>query len=216
MRELGSFLLGAATLALCACAAPVATQAFSGPANAQIYVVSHGAHTGIVVRKADVPPGLWPELRDFPSARYLEVGWGDADYYQLADPGPWITFKAAFLPTASVVHVVGIDTSVASYFTTNEIVAIALSRDGVAGLARYIHEAYLRPGAAPVAPLRRGLYGDSRFYPGRESFHLLRTCNVWTAAALRAAGIPVRNELTGEGLMAQVRALGVVVRPAPQ
>ena len=206
MRGLGPLLLGVAMLSLCACAAPVAAPQSAGPANATIYVVSHGGHTGIVVRKADVPPGLWPELRDFPSARYLEVGWGDAEYYPSPAPGLRDTLRAAFLPTDSVVHVVGIDTSVTAYFTTNEIVAIALSQAGVAGLARYIHDAFLREGEAPVSPLGPGLYGDSRFYPGRERFHLFRTCNVWTASALRAAGVPIQTDITAEGLMEIGRA----------
>jgi hypothetical protein len=52
------------------------------------------------------------------------------------------------------------------------------------------------------------LYGDSRFYPGRESFSLLRTCNVWTAQGLRDAGLPVSDAITREGLMSQVRGIG--------
>jgi hypothetical protein len=67
----------------------------------------------------------------------------------------------------------------------------------------------------PVAPLGSGLYGDSRFYPARETFHLFNTCNVWTARALRSAGLPVRDAITTEGLMAQVRRLGRVVQAAP-
>jgi len=207
-------LLGVASLALCACAAPLPVPAFPGPADARIYVVGHGGHTGIVVRKADVPPGLWPELRDFPHAKYLEIGWGDADFYPSPDPGPWTTFKAAFLPTDSVLHVVGINVGVTRYFVANEVVAISLPRAAVASLVVYVHNAYLRSGAGPVAPIGRGLYGDSRFYPARESFHLLRTCNVWAAGALRAAGLPIHDDLTAEGLMAQARALGVVERPA--
>ena len=61
--------------------------------------------------------------------------------------------------------------------------------------------------ALPAAALGPGLYGDSRFYPAWESFHLFRTCNVWTAQALRAAGLPFRDSITMEGLMAQGRRL---------
>jgi len=216
LRKLRSFLVGAAGLALCACAAPVVTPVPSGPADATIYVVSHAGHTGIVLRKADVPAGLWPELRDFPDATYLEVGWGDAEYYPMPDPGLWTTFKAAFLPTDSVLHVVGFDTAVPRYFSGNEVVAIEVPRAAVAALARYIHDAYVRSDGAPVAAVSPGLYGDSRFYPARERFHLLRTCNVWIAGALRAAGLPAHDDITNAGLMAQARALGRVVQPAPR
>ena len=62
----------------------------------------------------------------------------------------------------------------------------------------------LRAAAEALGP---GHHGDSRFYPGRETFRLLRTCNVWTAGALRAPGFPVRNAITLDGLMSRVRAL---------
>jgi uncharacterized protein (TIGR02117 family) len=200
-------------LLLCGCVAPAVVPAPSrAPAVASIYLVSHGGHSGIVISRADIPEGLWPESRDFPTADYLEVGWGDRDFYQSPAPGPWITFKAAFLPTASVLHVVGFRGAPAEYFRDSEIVEIPLPRSGTEGLARYIHDAYLRAGVGATAPLGPGLYGDSRFYPGRETFHILRNCNVWTAGALRAAGLPVRDAITREGLMSQVRALGTVVQ----
>jgi len=39
-----------------------------------IYLVSHGWHAGIVVKRADIPPGTWPQHNEFPGAEYLEVG----------------------------------------------------------------------------------------------------------------------------------------------
>lgn len=215
MRCLAPVLLCALLLGFSGCAGQppnAVPPSASAPAAASIYLVRHGGHTGIVLRRADVPAGLWPELRDFPDAESLEVGWGDEDFYRTPSPDPWMVFKAAFLPSASVLHVVGVRGDVAAYFGANEIVEIALTRAGVDGLARYIHDAHLRPGAGAAPPLGPGNYGDSRFYPGRETFHLFRTCNVWTAGALRAAGLPVRDAVTAEGLMAQARALGRVVR----
>ena len=63
-----------------------------------------------------------------------------------------------------------------------------------------MHESFARAGDAAQS-LGRG------FYPGRETFHLFRTCNVWTAGALRAAGLQVQSALSVEGIMAQVRPL---------
>jgi uncharacterized protein (TIGR02117 family) len=182
-------------------------------AATSIYTVSHGGHTGILVRRADVPPGLWPEIRDFPDADTIEVGWGDQNFYRSPDPGLLITLSAAFAPTPSVLHLVGVRGSPLTAFRHSEIVEIRLPRDAVAGLVRYIDAAHLREGGAAAQALGPGLYGDSRFYPGRERFHIGRTCNVWTAGALRAAGLPVRNAVTREGLMKQVRPLGTVLKP---
>ena len=177
------------------------------PLETSIFLVPQGGHTGIAVRRADIPDPLWPEKRDFPHADYLEVGWGERDFYMAETPGPWLWFKAAFFPNRSVLHVAGIRGELAPSFPGSEILELRVSRPALEGLLRYVHDAFERDGTGAAAPLARGLYGDSRFYPGRETFHLLRTCNVWTAGALRAAGLPVRNAITLDGLMRQVRAL---------
>lgn len=198
-----------ALLALSACSAPLPGPGGppqGGPAVV-IYVVAHADHTGIAVPRAAIPAGLWPESRDFPQAEYLEVGWGARDYYMGRDQGFWGTLKAALGQTASVLHVAGFRGPPADFFRSNEIVELAIPDEGFERLVRYVHDAYERTGASPVAPLGPGLYGDSRFYPAWERYYLFNTSNAWTARALRAAGLPVRDAITKEGLMSQVRDL---------
>ncbi len=192
---------------LCGCAASPVAVLPQAPAVTSIFLVPQGGHTGIAVRRADIPAPLWPEKRDFPAADFLEVGWGERDFYMAQTAGPWLSFKAAFFPNRSVLHVAGVRGELAAFFRQSEIVEIRLSQPALDGLMRYLHDAFERDGEMPAASLASGHYGDSRFYPGRETFHLLRTCNVWAAGALRAAGLPVRNAITLDGLMSQVRAL---------
>src|SRR5262245_17697605 len=203
-------------LALGACDTPPAgpTQPEGSATSIAIYLVAHDGHTGIVIRPADSPAGLLPERRDFPKADYIEIGWGNRNYYYGRDQGFWGTL-AAIVPSPSVVHVAGFRGPPAGFFRDNEIIELDVSLDGYQELIRYVHEAFERPGEMPVDALGPGLYGDSRFYPAWESFHLFRTCNVWTARALRAAGLPIRDAITMEGLMSQAREVGSTVnRPA--
>lgn len=192
---------------LCGCATPPVAELPEAPAADSIFLVSQGWHTGIAVRRADIPDPLLPEKRDFPGARYLEVGWGERDFYMAGTAGPWLAFKAVFFANRSVLHVAGVPGDLAILFPRSEIVEIRLSRPALEGLLRHVHDAVERAGPGAAAPLGQGLYGDSHFYAGRETFHLLRNCNVWTAEALRAAGLPVRDALTVAGIMAQVRPL---------
>jgi len=202
-------------IALGACAAPLPDPAEpqgSGPGVA-VYLVAHDKHSGIAVRRADIPAGLWPESRDFPQAEYLEVGWGDRDYYMGRDQGFWGTLRAALgSDNPSVLHVASVRGPLPENFPASEIIEVELSRDGFERLVRYIHDAYDRAGAPVVAPLGPGLYGDSRFYPAWESFNLFRTCNVWTARGLRGAGLPVHDSITMEGLLSQARGIGKVIQ----
>jgi uncharacterized protein (TIGR02117 family) len=200
-------------LGACATSAPNPVAPGDGGPGVSIYLVAHDKHSGIAVRRSDIPAELWPEIRDFPQADYLEVGWGEREYYFGRDQGFTGAMRAAFgSNNPSVLHVAGVRGSLTKSFPASEIIEVTLPRNGFGRLVRYIHDAYDRKGAPVVAPLGPGLYGDSRFYPGWESFHLLRTCNVWTARGLRDAGLPIEDSITMEGVMSQARAIGRVIQ----
>ena len=203
-----------------ACAAPVMETPASGENKPRktIYLVSHGWHAGIVLRRADIPDILWTELGGFPDARYLEVGWGDMDYYQSPNSHMGLILKAALLPTASVLHIVGFNGSVPAYFPYSEIIEIELTSAGLEHLSRTIAASFTRDEAGHIMSLGPGLYGNSRFYLSRETYHLFNTCNVWTARALRAAGLPITpaRAISVESLMSQARKFGVVVQSGAQ
>jgi len=206
-------------VACCACAAPV-KDLFPPGDNAStkaIYLVSHGWHAGIVLRRADIPADLWPENVDFPYAEFLEVGWGDKQYYQTPDAHFGITLRAALWPTSSVLHIVGFSGAVTAYFPGSEIIEIKLSEPGIELLSRYIAASFARDESGQARPLGGGLYGNSWFYLSRESYHLFNTCNVWTARALHAAGVPITPSfsITVEQLMAQAQTFGEVVQSKP-
>ncbi len=188
---------------------PWAVQA--GPIKA-VYVVNHGKHTGLMVRRADIPVNMVPEKADFPYASYLEIGWGEVDYYPTEAPGLWLTLKAALWPTASVLHVVGIRGAPASAFAGLEMVRLDLDLRAWMRLIRYIHASFARGGGQRVKPLQRGLYGDSWFYPAKGKFHLFNTCNSWIAEGLELSGLRlgVIYPFTSGQLMAKLKRLGAV------
>jgi uncharacterized protein (TIGR02117 family) len=192
-------------LAVCAIVllAGCATQASApGPrGEIPVHVVTHGWHTGLAMRASDIDFARWPALPHPVRARYIEVGWGDRDYYPAPGFNLWYGFKALLWPTASVLHVTGFDQPPRRYFPASEIVELHISRTGFERLLAYIVSSF-EPGGAAVAP---GLYASGAFYPSREKFHLFNTCNVWVARGLREAGIEVRPSITTEGLMAQLR-----------
>jgi uncharacterized protein (TIGR02117 family) len=160
------------------------------PVNA-VWVVAHGWHAGIAVRASDLPATLWPERRDLPRADYLEVGWGDHDYWQAEDPGLRLALNALFLPTPSVVRLIAVDEPLAAAFPGAEIVEIRLSRAGFERLLRFVDDTFARTGAGPATALGPAQWPHSRFYPAHGSYHLFRTSNTWTARALREAGLPI-------------------------
>ncbi len=179
-----------------------------------IYLVSHGWHAGIVVKREDIPPGVWPQHNEFPGAEYLEVGWGDKDYYMTPKPGLGITLKAGLLPTASVLHIVGFDGPVTDYFPRSEVIRVDLSVAGFERLCRYFESSYARDGEMLSQPLGPSRYGKGQFYQSRESYHAFNTCNAWTARALREAGCPIMPaaNLRVDTLMQNASEFGRVIQ----
>jgi len=178
-----------------------------------IYVVSHGWHTGIVVKRDDVDEHLWPEKDDFPEALYLEVGWGDDDFYRTPKVGLGILLQAALWSPASVLFVIGMPTTVTQYFPGGDIIEIPLSRRGLEELTKFVHATYKRDATGQTIPLGPGhWHKHSMFYLAEGEYSLLNTCNSWTSKALQAAGLPIRKALKAGGLMRQLQHYGRVIQ----
>lgn len=173
-----------------------------------VWVLDHGWHTALAARRVDVDRGLWPEVDGFPEAAFVEVAWGDRDFYVANPATASMAIKAAFASGGSVLHVVGFSAPVALSFPGIEIVALRVSRRGFDALTRFVSEEFEREEDGRSFRLQHGLYGTSSFYTARSGYHLFNTCNTWVARALQASGLPVTavGVITAGDVMSQVRA----------
>jgi len=69
--------------------------------------------------------------------------------------------------------------------------AVQLDADGYVAMVDFIHGSIERRDEARVPAIGPGLSSVSRFYPAKGNFHLLYTCNTWTARALRDGGLDI-------------------------
>ncbi|MGH7312978.1 MAG: DUF2459 domain-containing protein [Candidatus Rokuibacteriota bacterium] len=178
--------------------------------------MGHGWHVGLAMRRADVSPAIWPESTELADVRFIEVGWGDGDFYPAATGTIGLALKAAFFSASSVLHVAGFDLPVAEFFAGTPLVEIALSARGFDALSRFIHEAYAQDARGELVKVAPALYGRGSFYLATGRYHALANSNTWTARALRAAGCPVTPAwaLTAGNVLWQVRRFGLVIPTA--
>ncbi len=186
-------------------------------ATITVHVVRYGWHSGLVMRRDQIPSGAWPEHDLFPSARYLEVGWGDRAFYQSPDAGIALALEASFASGGSVLHVTGLARPPAEHFARAEITPVELSAAGAEALARFVSRAYARDASGAPIDLGPGLYPGSRFYAATGRYSLFHTCNSWIAEALRAGGCPITPAwaATGGNLAFQARRCGPSARQVP-
>jgi len=198
-----------AALALAAgCASSVADrEPLSGESPRTVWVVDHGWHTAIVVRRGDVDQAIWPEVSDFPHAALIEVAWGDRDFYMTKEATGWLAVKAALFTSGSVLHVVGLSDSTLAGVPASDVVELRVSRGGFGAMTRFFHDEYQRDSEGRPVRLGHGLYGESWFYAARSRYHLFNTCNTWVARALQRAGLDVTpaGTVTAGGVMQQAQ-----------
>ena len=88
------------------------------------------------------------------------------------------------------------------------MISVELTESGFRDLVRAISKEFERPESGVRAkPVSRGLYSHSYFYHARGKFHLLNTCNTWTARMLREGGVVISPSgiVTACGLMSRLR-----------
>ena len=160
-----------------------------------VYIVSHGWHTGIVYpreRLLEYAPAL---KKRFPAGKYLEIGWGDKGFYEAQEITAGITLKALFWATETVVHVVAVARSPFVSFPNSEVRQLCLDQPRIESLGRFLAGSFALDQANEIVAARKGIYGDSEFYPGVGNFHLFNTCNKWTAKGLKSAGFEINTTL---------------------
>jgi uncharacterized protein (TIGR02117 family) len=164
---------------------------YSGLGTNQLYVVSHGRHTGLVIPSKFVFIGIPDLFKRFERTSYIEFGWGDKEFYQATEITTALTLKALFLPTESVVHAVGVHNEVRTYFANSEIEELLLTDKEMLSLVQFIGRSLARDDQDVPIATKAGVYGDSQFYTGKGDYYLMNTCNIWTAQGLKSFGMDI-------------------------
>ncbi|MFC3150629.1 TIGR02117 family protein [Litoribrevibacter euphylliae] len=167
------------------------SEAYSSTGQHQIYVVSHGWHTGFVIPSKDVYKAI-PALKTrFKGSPNIEFGWGDKGFYQAEEITSGLTLRAIFWPTESVIHAVAVPEDVPQYFNNSDVQSLCLNQAELDSLVAFIAGSFYRDKDKHILPQKNGIYGNSQFYKGVGDYYLLNTCNSWTAKGLKSVGMDI-------------------------
>mgnify|MGYP002000488714 CR=1 FL=1 len=184
------------------------TESFSRPGNNEIHIVSHGWHTGIIIPSKNVFLEFPDLTKRFMNSSYIEFGWGDKGFYQAKEITTDLTLQAIFIPTDSVVHAVGFNTGVFSYFPNSEIEPLFITDSELSSLIKFISGSFARNNEGNIIETQVGIYGNSHFYKGVGDYYLFNTCNKWTAKGLKSMGVDISPtfKLTSDSVMNYIKA----------
>ncbi len=170
------------------------------PGGIDLYVVSNGIHTDIVIpvvsAEIDWRTEFDPTTFDPPTATdqvdMIAFGWGEKGLYENVPTWDDLTFgvtaHALLWPTQSAMHV----TYYRSPPAPSPLVRhMKISPEQHRTLVQIIINSFTRDGAGRPISLDCCWYPGivDNFYYSPRSYHLLRTCNNWTNQALKDTGI---------------------------
>lgn len=209
MRRLGQALAGLAALAcvllglgVLGIVVPRAADRTFPPAGDEagrtaVYLAANPIHTDILLPATPEMLARFGFLArdglplDHPDLATIVVGWGGRAFYTQTPTWADLTADAVWRSATldrSVLHV-----SLGGRVSEEQpgLLRLDLSDAAFAALVGFV-EASFEPGADGTPRVLPGAaYGAfDRFYEARGRFNLFLGCNTWTAAALRAAGLP--------------------------
>jgi len=126
------------------------------------------------------------------SASYLLIGWGDQDFYMHWADGKaqnaWSIFKAAFLPTKTVMHI-GVFSNPIEPSEHLHVKQIWITPKNYKNLIEFIEKGFQLNAQSEWIYRGKGLERKSAFFTGVGSYSVLYSCNSWTAEGLRLANV---------------------------
>lgn len=157
-----------------------------------IYVTKQSWHTAIIISREEASIFLTRLKNEFTQYRFLEISWGDAEFFTAENPTFLQGFKAIMYPTKSVLLVDAFNESPHKIYQKESLIKICLSEKSFIELIKYLNNsfAFNEDEKRPIPYIK---YSPSRcYFLSNEKYHLFKTCNIWTAKALKQSGIHVK------------------------
>jgi uncharacterized protein (TIGR02117 family) len=162
----------------------------------EVFIVSNGVHADICLPLAE--NNVWSayfDLKTFKTLKsqpkFISFGWGDKGFYletpTWADLTVETAVNAAFFPSETAIHVSYLEKRPAlSGLVKSFIVSKKTLKKMQDYIASYIK---LKGSNSVLIDCCRYPNVHDNFYESNESYHIFRTCNVWTNQVLKEAGV---------------------------
>jgi len=195
----GGGIVGAAALYLVTAvglsAVPVGKRGQPTPDAVEVYVLSNGVHTDLVVPVRNEHIDWTQQIRyaETPAAdssmQFVGFGWGDKGFY--LDTPTWAelkastAFRAMFWLGESAMHVTFHHRPVES----SSCVRLYLSPAQYSQLINFIRNSFDYDAQGKVLHIRGHSYGQyDAFYEAKRTYNLFYTCNSWANEGLKSSG----------------------------
>ena len=158
----------------------------------RVYVIDHGIHTGLVIETEYILPKLGLQNSLYRNYQFVEIGRGDAGFYQDEEEKLSTTLSALFLSTPAVLHLRGYNNPPYKRYPLSRTLEVRLSKIALQKLLGAVAESFAMPEGKAIE-IAKGRDERSRFFDANGSYHLFYTCNNWTAEMIEQADYPISH-----------------------
>ncbi len=180
---------------------------YSGYQNL-VYVIDHGIHTGIVIETKHILQMLGLQESLYKKYRFVEIGRGDAGFYQDEEENSSTALSALFLSTPAVLHLRGYNNPPYKRYPLSRTLEVRLSGQALQNLAEAVAGSFVLNHGKAVE-VAKGKDERSRFFKADGTYHLFYTCNNWTAEMIQLADYPISHRWAffADSVMSQIEAV---------
>ncbi len=149
------------------------------------YMISHQWHAGLILPRRAVENSIG--ALPFSSSQWLEVGWGDKEYYMNDGFSAMGALKALSRPSDGIMHIVAIDDEMLQNLRLSyNVKEYKIATSDFQYMLDFLQESFSEKGIkTPLAP---SLYGEGAFFASPLTYHFFYTCNSWIAEMMKKAG----------------------------
>ncbi len=158
-----------------------------------VYLVAGPIHYDFVLPLTpDVRVGLADVVPDDETAQHLLIGWGSKAFYTTAGAYEDVEARAVWTAITGDAAVLRVDHLAAFDWERYGALRLTMTADQFAALLAFVAADFERNSVGAVMPIEGAGFGvTDQFYAAQGRFHAGRTCNIWVADALQAAGVRV-------------------------
>lgn len=188
---------------------------FGDPANDSktFYVINYSWHTGFILEWDELLAEKIPAAASLKEYQFVDIGWGDEEFYQTPGIDYYLAAKAVLIPTSSAVRIAGYKFDLELIKTMSDyLVEFKVGRKEYLKLLNFIDDSFEKNETEELFLLSESSNGRIKFFASHRYYHLFNTCNTWIAEGLNRAGLNVRTSLVvqSEDLFEEIKTIGNV------
>ena len=185
-------------------------------AQNKIYISKIDWHVGIILEVNESSLSQIESLVEFDKFNYVDIGWGDADFYQSSEElDLYLATKAILIPTPSVVRIQGYKNELESIIKYREYTfEIVLDSLQFSSLSQFINSSFQKDSLNQNIISLEKFSGVIKYYHSTHNYYFANTCNTWVAEALEKSGYKINasNVITAEELFRELAATAKLLK----